>query len=389
MTTTVVVLGSGYAGAGAVKRLQRTLPSIPEETDLVWVSDRDYHFVLHEAHRAIRDPSVAEKISIPVEEIAKPRTQFVEGRVDDVDVEDRTVHLGDDRTLDYDYVLVSLGSETAYYGIPGLEDHAHTLKTLDDALAIHEDVAAAAREATREDPAQVVVGGAGLSGIQSAGEVARYRDEHRVPIDVYLVEALEEIFPGNDPEVQRALRERLERAGVEILTDDPITEATDERIEFDERDPLEYDVFVWTGGITGCSPLETVGVDKDEHSNRLHADSTFQTSDERVFAIGDSAVINQNDTPAPPTAQAAWQAAEVAGDNIARAIEGKAPKTWRYEDKGTLISIGEEAIAHDVIYSPVDTFGSLPAKLLKKVVAARWIADVSSFGRARRAWPDL
>jgi NADH dehydrogenase len=390
MTDRVVVLGAGYAGAGAVKRLERELRRVSTETELVWVSETDYHLVLHESHRVIRNPDVRDDITIPVEDVA-PSAEFVQGTVEDVAVDDRSVALADGRTVDYDYLLVCLGSETAFYGIPGLEEHSHTLKGLDDALGIHEAVADSAEDATRNDPATVVVGGAGLSGIQTAGEVAQFRDHNDAPVEVHLVEALEDIFPGNDESVQRALRRRLDAADVHVKTDDPITEATDESIHFDEGDPLEYDVFVWTGGITGCGPLERVELDKDERSNRLHAECTFETSDDRVFAIGDAALMGQdgNDEPAPPTAQAAWQAADVAGQNVARAVDGREMKTWRYDDKGTLISVGEKAVAHDVMYFPVETFGSLPAKFLKKFVAARWIADLTSWRRALGAWGSL
>jgi NADH dehydrogenase len=385
MTTTVVVMGSGYAGTGTVKRLESELDA---DAELVWVSDVDYHFVLHESHRMIRNPSVDEHVTIPIEEVAAPSTRFVQGTVTDLDVDEQSVHLADGDAVDYDYAVVALGSRTAFYGIPGLAEHSMTLKGRDDALAIHEALADAADAATRQDPAQVVIGGAGLSGIQSAGEVATYRDENRAPIDVYLVEALDEIFPGNDDSIQRALRKRLENLGVTILTDDPITEADEDTIHFDEGQSLPYDVFVWTGGITGQEALDDVELD-DEH-NRVHAESTFQTEDDRVFAVGDTALVDQGDEPAPPTAQAAWQAAEVVGQNVARAIEGRPLKTWRYDDKGTVISVGEKAVAHDVKYAPfVDTFGSVPAKTLKKVIATRWIKDVAGFDRARRAWPYM
>ena len=384
MTTKVVVLGAGYAGAGAIKQLEEELDSTAE---LTWVSDTDYHLVLHESHRCIRDPSVQENITIPVDEIKSPTTRFVQDEVTGLDVEDREVELASGDTIDYDYVLVGLGSQTAFYGIDGMRENALTLKSLDDALEIHQSVKTAAQEATRNDPAQVVIGGAGLSGIQSAGEVAAFRDKHQAPIDIYLVEALEEIFPGNDPEVQGALRKRLQQADVEILTDDPIVEATEDAIHFDEGDPLSYDVFVWTGGITGRNALDDAEVDK-EH-NRVNADATFQTSDDRVFAIGDSAVIEQNDNPAPPTAQAAWQAAEVAGENIARAVQNRSLKSWTHKDKGTVISVGDKAVAHDVQGVPINSFGSFPAETLKKGIAARWIADIAGVGRAATAWGDL
>ncbi|MFC7222270.1 NAD(P)/FAD-dependent oxidoreductase [Halalkalicoccus sp. GCM10025322] len=383
MTAQVVVLGAGYAGAGAVQTLEDEL----EDARITWISDTDYHLVLHESHRVIRNPGVQEHIKIPVEEIKSPSTRFIEGEVTDVDTDERVVSLDDGTNVEYDYVLVALGSSTAYYGIPGLDEHSLTLKSLDDALEIHRSVKEAAAEATREDPAQIAIGGAGLSGIQSAGEIAEFRDAHNAPIEISLIEALPEIMPGQDPELQGAVKKRLQEKDIEILTDDPITEADEDAIHFDEGEPLEYDVFVWTGGITGREALEGANVEK-EH-NRVVAESTFQTSDDRVFAIGDSAVIDQGEAPAPPTAQAAWQAAELVGENVARAIEGRPLKTWTYKDKGTLISIGDEAVANDIQGLPINTFGWIGAETLKKMVAARWIADVSSPKRAKRAWKHL
>ncbi len=384
MTDTVVVLGAGYAGAGAVQQLEKELSGT---ADIVWISDTDYHLVLHESHRCIRNPAVQESIKIPVDEIKSPGTEFIQEEVTGLDVDDREIELSDGETVDYDYVLVALGSQTAYYGIPGLEEHALTLKSLDDALEIHDQVTAAAKDATRNDPAHVVVGGAGLSGIQTAGEVAEFRDIHNAPIEITLVEALEEIFPPGSAAIQQALREELEEAGVEIMTDDPITEADESTIHFDEGEPVDYNVFVWTGGITGRDALGNAEVEK-EH-NRVNAESTFETSDDRVFAIGDSAIIEQGNQPAPPTAQAAWQAAEVAGENLARAVNNRPLKTWTHHDKGTVISVGEDAVASDVIYMPIETFGSVPAQTLKKFIAARWIADLTSWSRARKAWSDL
>ncbi len=389
MTENVVVLGAGYAGAGSIKTLQEELGA---DTQITWIADVDYHLVLHESHRVIRDPNVQSDIKIPVEEIADPSTQFIEAEVTGLDTEERVVELADEDPVEYDYVMVGLGTKTAYYGIPGLDEHSLTLKSLDDALEINATITEASKEATRGDPAQVIIGGAGLSGIQTAGEIAEFRDRHRAPIEIHLVEALDEIFPGNDPEVQQALRDLLEEAGVRIHTDDPITEATEDVIEFDEGEPLEHDVLVWTGGITGRDALDDADVEK-EH-NRVHADATFQTSDERVFAIGDSAIIDQGDQPAPPTAQAAWQAAELVGENISRAIEGRPLKTWEYDNKGTVVSVGEKAVAHNIkpafgISLPVETFGGVPAKNLKKMIAARWIADMASWNSARKSWSSL
>jgi NADH dehydrogenase len=292
-------------------------------------------------------------------------------------------------------LLVTLGSATAFYGIEGLEEHSLELKGLDDAREIHDRVRTAAEEATTADPATIVVGGAGLSGIQTAGEIAEYRDDHDVPIDVVIVEGLDQVFPNNDPELQGALRRRLEDRGIEIMCGEFVSKVDDETIyvgggEEEAPEEIPYDVFVWTGGITGQEEVSGFELDKDERSNRIHAASDFQTSDDRVFALGDSALVEQGpDSIAPPTAQAAWQAADVAGENVARAVRGQPLKTWVHKDKGTVVSIGEDAVAHDVEGIPVNVFGGTPARLLKKAIAARWIADAASVSRAIDAWSDM
>ena len=394
MSTQIVVVGSGYAGAGAVNRLEEELDDAAE---LTWISENDYHLVLHEVHRCIRDPSVESKITIPIDEIKSDSTEFVKGHVTDVDVDERVVELQDDE-IEYDYLLLAIGSGTAFFGIEGLQEYSNELKGLDDARAIHADIKSAAEDASRDDPAQVIVGGAGLSGIQTAGEIAEYRDDHRAPIDITLVEGLDEVFPNNDPELQGALRKRLEALDIEILTGDFISKVDEETVYLgDDEDDAElaYDTLVWTGGITGHEEVHGMDLDQDDRSHRVFADADFQTSDERVFSLGDTALVEQGpDSVAPPTAQAAWQAADVAGENLARAAAGKPLKTWRHDDKGTVVSVGDDAVAHDVklpVFGsfPMNVFGGPAARNLKKAIAARWIADVASTKDALDAWESL
>ena len=387
MSANVVVVGAGYAGAGAVKSFEDEIED--GEAELTWISEHDYHLVLHETHRVIRHPEVESKVAIPVDEIKSPSTNFIRDRVTGVDTDEQTLELQDGEPVGYDYLLLAVGSSTAFFGIDGLREHALTLKSLDDAREIHEAVRTAGEDATQSEPAQVLVGGAGLSGIQIAGEIAGYRDDTHAPIDIKLIEGLDEIFPGNDPEVQGALKKRLLDRDIEILTGDFISEVDENSVYLGEES-MPYDVLVWAGGITGREPAANSDLAKDERSKRLHAESNFQTSDDRVFAIGDTALIDQGgDEQAPPTAEAAWTAAEVAGENLVRALRGAPLKSWQHTDKGTAVSVGEDAVAHDVMGIPVNTFGGLAARTLKKAIAARWIAEVSSPKRAISAWSDM
>ncbi|MBX0296889.1 NAD(P)/FAD-dependent oxidoreductase [Haloarcula nitratireducens] len=387
MAENVVVLGSGYAGAGAINSLEAELNG---EADITWISDTEYHLVLHEAHRCIRNPDVQENITIPVQEIKRSSTTFLQDRVVGINTDTREVELTDNGSVKYDYLLIGLGSQTAFFGIEGLEEYAFTLKSLNDALAIHDEIQQVAREASQSEPAQIVIGGAGLSGIQTAGEIAELRDEYELPLDIHLVEGLDNVLPNSDPELQGALRKRLEARDIEIKCGEFIGEVDDETIYIGDETELSYDVLVWTGGITGRDCMQDTALEKHEHNHRIQSEGTFQTENERVFAIGDCALIEQPDEqPAPPTAQSAWQAADVAGENIARAIRGQPLKSWTHKDKGTVVSVGEKAVAHNVLGLPINTIGGAPAKVLKKGIAARWISDVSGMSRAAKAWPDM
>lgn len=407
MTERIVVIGAGYGGCAAVQSLEDEL----DETDaeLVWVSAEDYHLVLHEVHRCIRTPDARESVAIPVEKIKSSGTEFVQATMTGLDVDSRIVELDSHEDIEYDYAVVCLGSQTAFYGIDGLQDKALTVKSLGDALAINEHLTEAAQQASRSDPAQIVVGGGGLTGIQAAGEIGAWCAEHDAHADVHLVERSSDIFPGHDHEFQGAIRNKLEGHDIEIDTGAAMTTVEEDTIEFDGRDPLDYDVLIWAGGVTGQDALENADIDKDH--NRAYADATFETSNDRVFAIGDSALVHQDadaeegpltqeaiweaiadaeaDDVPPPTAEAAWEEGEHIGENVARTLDGREREHWAYVNKGTVVSVGDKAVAHDIMGIPLNTFSGLGARIAKKGISARWIGKITSWERAARSWSDM
>lgn len=403
MPPQIVVLGAGYAGTAAIRSLENEL----ETADLVWISKESHHFVLHEAHRCIRDPNLSEDLTIPIDDIKSERTRFIQGTVTGLDVDEREIIIDDERTIDYDYVIVAVGSQTAFFGIDGLEANALMLKSLDDALSIHEQVRDAARDASQSDPAQIVIGGAGLTGIQTAGEIAAWRDENSASIEIHLVEMEDHVFPGHDPEFQGALRKKLEAADVGVHTGATCVEVDETTMQFEAKDEMEYDVLVWAGGVTGQDALSDTAIETSH--NRASTDAMFETSDDRVYAIGDAALVDQDieeealdeqtiwqrivnpdtENVPPPTAEAAMEEGEQLGENIATTLHGSNPVDWAYIDKGTLVSVGDEVVAHGVLGVPINTFSGPAARTLKRAVAARWIARITSPKRALTAWSDL
>ncbi|MFB6283003.1 MAG: NAD(P)/FAD-dependent oxidoreductase [Halobacteria archaeon] len=385
MSDRVVVLGSGYAGSATVKRLEEVL----DDEELIWISRDPYHVVLHEIYRAVRNPAVIDHVTINVNRIKSYDTEFKQGEVTGIDREEREVFLEDDESVEYDYLVIGLGSKTAFYGIEGLEEHAYTLKSANDAIEIHNKAIEVEGKSDPLDPGKIVVGGAGLTGIETAGELAEFRDHYDAPVEIELVEAVDKIFLQGDDDVRKALREKLEKKFIQISTGDPITKVDDDKLYYDSGKTEEYDMLIWTGGITGREALHESGLDT-EH-NRVHTGSTLQTEDPRIFALGDSALIDQmySDNPAPPTAEAAWEAGGTVAENVKRLIEEQPLKHWNYHNKGTAISVGGEAVCYEMDYIPFKVFNHVPAWAMKKMIGMRWIAHITDWPYALKTWHSL
>jgi len=358
----VVVLGGGYAGVVVTKRLSNSLPA---DVDVVVVDEDGQHLVQHELHRVIRRPSFADDIEVPLSEIFD-RARVEVATVESIDRERRRVEFAGGSTLDYDVAAVCLGAETAFYGLPGVEAHAVPLKRLPDAARIRrqfEDVVAAGG-------GTAVVGGAGLSGVQTAGELAAFAREEGVDVDVVLLEALDEIAPSFPEQFQHAVRTELEREGVDVRTGVTVQEATDEVVETQTGD-VAYDVFVWTGGIRGPDALDGDRVD-------VRADLA---ADDRTVVVGDAArVVDAEGTAVPASAQAAVREAAVAARNVEKLVasvrdrdDGFRPRLDRYtfDSPGWLVSVGDGAVAK---VGPT-VFRGPAANAVKSGVGAAYLAS--------------
>lgn len=329
----VAVFGAGYAGLTAVRELER---SLPDTAELTLVNDEPYHLVQHELHRAIRRPTIEETIRVPLEDVLDHAT-FVEDRVEQIDREAGTASLSSGETLSYDYAAVCLGAETAFYDLPGVEEHAIPLKRLE-----HADRIRSRFHAT--EGGQFLVGGAGLSGIQVAGELAAVADEEEYDADIILVEMADSVAPGFDDGFQQAVREELDDRGIDVRTGAAVASANAGAVEFGSGERIEYDGFIWTGGIRGSDAL--AGERPDTRSTLRETNGTF--------LVGDAArVVDSEGTAVPASAQTALREARVAAANIAALVEhdldgdGFEPSLDRYtfDSLGWVVTVGDGAVA--------------------------------------------
>ncbi|NLV12005.1 NAD(P)/FAD-dependent oxidoreductase [Haloarcula argentinensis] len=328
----VAVLGAGYAGLTLARKLEQTLP---DSVSLVVVDEQTEHLVQHELHRVVRRPSLANEITVDLDEVLD--CEIRQARVTDVAPDEGTATLDGSETLSYDVGAVCLGAQTAFYDLPGVREHATPLKRLDDAREIRE------RFHGLSDGDRVVVGGAGLSGVQVAGELAEMREDS--DIEVLLLEQEDAVAPAFPASFQSAVHDALVDAGVTVRTGTGVAEADADAITLEDGSELAMNQFVWTGGIEGSPAL-------DADRPVVRADLRLGES---TFAVGDAArVVDSDGEAVPASAAAAIREARVAADNIGTLVEQSQgshgefqPRLTQYQFNvpGWLVSVGDDAVA--------------------------------------------
>jgi NADH dehydrogenase len=366
----VLVLGGGYGGVTLVRELERRLPDAHE---ILLVDDDGHHLLLHELHRVVRRPDLADGISVPIESLLDTASLRV-AAVEDVDLDGRTVELASE-TLDYDACAVAIGAGPSI-AVDGVAEHGIPLKTLADAQRIHER---AVEVLSRED-GRILVGGAGLSGVQVAGELSVLAEEAEGTAGsdaITLLEQADAVAPGFDAPFQSAIRAALEARGIEVRTGTTIQRATAEAVELEDGTAIDHELLVWTGGIAGRRALG------DE---RPVVDATLRLGD-RTFGLGDAVrAIDRDGEAVPATAQAAVRQAETVARNVERVLEGGGtfdPRLERFafDSPGWVVSVGNGAVAK---VGPTVVSGS-SAVALKTSVGVGYLSSVG----ARREAVDL
>jgi len=377
----IAVLGAGYAGLAVARRLERACP----DAELVVVDESGSHLVAHELHRVVRFPDLADAIRVPLgelldrAEIRRARVESVDpaageatiAPIDGVGAADAGADDGapaDTERLSYDYAAICLGAETAFYGLPGVEANAIPLKRLADADRIRESFRGAAG-------GRAVVGGAGLSGVQVAGELAAVADEEGYDAEVVLVEQEETVAPSFPAPFRAAIRDELDARGVTVRTGAAVAGADGSAVDLAGGERLAYDTFVWTGGIGGPGALggERPVVRADLRPARRVGDGTF--------VVGDTGrVVDADGESVPASAQAAVREARVAAHNIARLAReegeesGFSPRLDRYafDPVGWAVSVGDGAV---VQIGPTVLRGA-PARAAKAAIGAGYLSSV-------------
>ena len=349
----VIVIGGGFAGLWAVRRLRHA------PVDITLLDRKNHHLFQPLLYQVATAGLAAPSIAAPLRHILRQQRNVtvLMGEVQRIDVEARRVIAGG-RQLDYDYLLIASGATHAYFGHDEWEKFAPGLKTLDDAFVIRrrildsfERAEATASEEERDACLTFAVIGGGPTGVELAGtvaEIARHTlaEEFR-KIDsrrarVLLIEAGPRVLATLDESLSHKAREQLGRLGVTVHTGQPVTEIGDGHLTFGGQ-RVAARTILWAAGVA-ASPLgRQLGAELDRAGRvKVNADLSLPAHPE-VFVAGDLASLQVDGKPVPGVAPAAKQMGNCAADNIAARIPGRATTAFRYRDWGALATIGRHS----------------------------------------------
>ena len=377
--TNIIVVGGGAGGLELATKLGRTLGR-KNRAKITLVDRKASHLwkpLLHEVATGSLDEGVD---ALSYRAHAKNHQfDFQMGSLSDIDRERKVIvlsELKDDngellmpvRELEYDILVMAIGSTSNDFNTPGVRDNcifldspeqAHRFRTEmnNEFLKLHAK--------NGQGTVDIAIVGAGATGVELSAELHNAVKELRTygfgdldssKLNVSLVEAGERILPALPPRISSAAHSELTKLGVNVRTTTMVTQAEKDGLTTKDGEKIPAQIMVWAAGIKAPDFIKDIAGLETNRINQLVVKDTLQTTrDDDIFVIGDLAQCTQADgTFVPPRAQAAHQMASCAFSNIIAKLNGREPKAYEYKDKGSLVSL-----------SRFSTVGSLMGNLTK------------------------
>lgn len=353
----IVIIGGGFAGVFAARRLRRILPSQGFEIELF--SDRNY-FVFQPLLPEVAAGTINSEDAVASLRSLLPGVHVREASVIAVDFDRQEinyVHGMRRRALKtrYDHLILAGGQASRLERFPGFESHSLAMRDLSDAYLLRNHVIGCLEladttqiEAVRKEALTFVVAGGGFSGVETMGEIVemvRKASRQYPSIDMRQVHFL--LIHGGDhllPEMPRRLGEyacrHLEKYGVDVKLNTRLASASMNKVNLDTIPPIDSRTLVSTIGSGPSSFTESLNLPLK--GGRLITDATFRVPGRtNVWALGDIAAVPMADgTWAPPTAQFAIRQAKVLADNLLCAETGRPLIAFQHRPLGMMASLG-------------------------------------------------
>jgi len=370
----ILILGSGFAGVEVLKRLQRKFKN-NDSIDITLVSRDNFLLFTPMLPEVASGMIETRHIVTPIRSFCT-KANFYEANVESIDLVNKEVvikhaigkqsepNAWKQHRLEYDYLVIALGSKTKFFGMTEVEKHSFTMKTIDDALVLRNHVINILEQASMEQANRhlrkslltfVVVGG-GFNGIETVGELndfvrdtikTFYKNIYMSDVRIILVNSSDKILEQVDEDLGRYALQKLKAKGVEFIMNKHVIGATQDSATLDDDTMIPCYTIIWTAGVTPSRLTANLPCDHDKGHRIISSNYLEIPNYPGVYAVGDCASITDPKTgkPYPPTAQHAIRQGKVAAKNIILTIKGKEKKKKKfdYKTRGMMAEIGKRA----------------------------------------------
>ncbi len=368
----VVVVGAGFGGLAVVRGLAEDVAS--GRVHVTLVDRNNFHTFLPLLYQVATAGLNAADVAHSVRAVVKdqPEVDVVLGEVVAVDWDERAVRLAEGAPLPFDHVVVAAGSRANDFGTPGVAEHALSLYSLLDAVAVRNTVLARFEAADR-DPALVddgvltfVIVGGGPTGVETAGALAELFDRvlrtdfPDLPVDrarVVLVEMADSLLTPFSPRSRRHAIDALRRRGVEVRLQTRVESVAADHVVLAGGEVVPCHTLVWAAGVRASAVAEAVGAETGPGGRLVVGPDCSLPGRPGGWAVGDvmHAVPVAGDsagTAVPQLAPVAIQSGRLVADNIRCAVAGHPTRPFAYRDKGTMATIGRRAAVAELPVGP-------------------------------------
>jgi NADH:ubiquinone reductase (H+-translocating) len=355
----VVVIGSGFGGLFAAKRLKRA------NVDVTLISRTTHHLFQPLLYQVATGILSEGEIAPATREVMRRRTyvQVLLGEVTGIDLANRVVESsagGKVTRTTYDSVIVAAGATTSYFGHDEFQNDAPGLKSIDDALEVRGRILSAYEfaeleqdEKKREEWLTFAVVGAGATGVEMAGQISElarrtlvkdYRSIDTRRTRIVLVDAMDTVLGAFGTKLSAGAAKQLKKLGVEVWLDEKVIMVDERGLTVEDKSGVRTRIpartVVWAAGVKASSLTESLaeqtGAERDRSGRIAVLPDTTLPGHPEVFVIGDMMTLNGY----PGVAQVAMQQGRYAADQIARRLRGKAAQgPFEYFDKGSMATI--------------------------------------------------